>query len=127
MTTVFVLSKMTSYRTFFDVTNIDSEETLLNALVSHTGGKPAVVLATALWCGPCKTLKTKLANKTHLSDQDFESATWFVLDVDENDRSLIEELGISQIPHAIVYAGGNKTNIKTDHLLNIKRALGTNL
>ena len=63
---------MTTYRTFYDVTNVESEAALLDALTPFST-KPVVVLATATWCGPCKSLKAKLTDRKHLSDSDFEA------------------------------------------------------
>lgn len=108
----------------YDLSDFSSWSELQSALQDYLVNKPCIIVATADWCGPCKQLKSKLVDRAHMPDTDFDAAVWFTLNIEKNGSDLIGELGIKTIPH-VCFVGhdGNVVTIKGDHLAKIRQCL----
>jgi thioredoxin-like negative regulator of GroEL len=88
--------------------------------------QPCIVIASAQWCAPCKSLKQSILNADKLTDKEFERAKWFVLDIDQNHENVRMDLGIKQIPQIVFVHAGDRSNveiIRSNHLSKVKQLL----
>lgn len=75
--------------------------TLHEQIAEVARGRPSVVVVSAGWCQPCKTLKASIMDERKLSDDEFNRAVWFVMDIDRNSKELQEELGVRSVPRVM--------------------------
>lgn len=62
-------------------------------------GKPAVLIFSASWCPPCKTMR-KLVYPSDAVKPFHEKFVWAYLDIDDAaTESVVQEYGVSSIPH----------------------------
>lgn len=83
------------------LSNLSTMDDLSLALTRESPNKLSVVMFTASWCGPCKTIKKKIYDENSKKGlcTDYNSkAVFFYVDVDEN-KELSEEFKITSIPH----------------------------
>lgn len=83
------------------LTGLSTNKDLSKSLVRDGNDKLCVVLFTAGWCGPCRSIKKKIydeSSKKGMSVDLKNDATFFYVDVDEN-KDLSESFNITSIPH----------------------------
>lgn len=61
--------------------------------------KPAILVFSAAWCGPCQAMKKKVYPSKEVAPL-HDKFVWTYLDIDEGDNSAIsEKYGVQGIPH----------------------------
>ena len=76
---------------------------LLNA------GKPVVVKFSAVWCGPCKQIKTPFEQVTN--EPELSGITFFAADIDQPDgKALSGQYGVMGVPTIIFFANGQEVD-----------------
>lgn len=70
----------------------------LQALQKSTG-KPAVVVFSAVWCGPCQTMKKQVYPSAEVKPY-HDKFLWVYLDADDaSNKKAMEKFGVQGIPH----------------------------
>ena len=80
-----------------DISNTDD---LLDVLKLKAFDKLSIVVFSAEWCNPCRTLKKRIYDdnsKKGMSTDFKDDAVFFYVDIDKN-KELAEELSITNIP-----------------------------
>ena len=88
-----------------DISNTDD---LLDVLKLKAFDKLSIVVFSAEWCNPCRTLKKRIYDdnsKKGMSTDFKDDAVFFYVDIDKN-KELAEELSITNIPCVHFMKGG---------------------
>lgn len=113
-------------RTIHELESFDTFDDILRTVLDNANNRPSIVMASATWCGPCKQLKSQVVDRTKLSDKLFNSAVWYVMDIDLNAKEVQNELGIRSVPHVLwIEPTGQVEHVRGNHLSTLKRNLGS--
>ena len=70
--------------------------------LTRTGN--VIVQFSATWCGPCKTLTKTMENV--MPDQ--SDVSFYKVDIDSMDKSILQEYNIRSVPRLIVFVNGDE-------------------
>ena len=83
---------------------------------SKTSGKPAVVLFTADWCPPCKTLKSETLSDSRVKAALAAGFTPVVVDLTDRagpNNRIAQEYGVQGIPTVILFDSAGREKKRT--------------